>query len=136
MLKEYDVYMERQQLEHSRQNPMSDRPEPLYPSLSRDTGAKILQLVADATAPIPIVTGVEFIADTLFCEWAYVVDLDAETLEVYAGMRTGKGQSRFGELEGVKDVAGPNLMGSWVLDKLPDEGDFLRTFEASEDEDE
>jgi hypothetical protein len=56
-----------------------------YPSLSRDTCAGILDLVANATERVPLVNEMEFLQDTLFCEWAYVIDLDTYTLKVYAG---------------------------------------------------
>jgi hypothetical protein len=56
-----------------------------FPSLARDTCAGILDLVASATERVPLVNEMEFLQDTLFCEWAYVVDLDTRTLKVYAG---------------------------------------------------
>jgi len=55
-----------------------------YPELHRSTGANILSLIRDGQ-----VTSVshilEFANDSLFCEWAYVVDLDKNKLEVYRG---------------------------------------------------
>jgi hypothetical protein len=56
-----------------------------YPSLSRNTCAEILSVVANATERVPLVNEMEFLQDTLFCEWAYVLDLDVHTLKVYAG---------------------------------------------------
>lgn len=56
-----------------------------YPSLSRDTCAGILEVVANATERVPLVNEMAFLQDTLFCEWAYVFDLDTYTLKVYAG---------------------------------------------------
>lgn len=58
-----------------------------YPSMSRDTGGKILQVVADATAEarVPVCLELDFIHDGC-CEWAYVVDLDTEVLEVFHGL--------------------------------------------------
>ena len=45
-----------------------------YPGLHRDTGVKILEVVANATAPIKTVDNTEFAKDTLFCEGVYEVD--------------------------------------------------------------
>jgi hypothetical protein len=45
-----------------------------YPGLHRDTGIKILEVVANATAPIKSVDNTEFANDTLFCEGIYEVD--------------------------------------------------------------
>jgi hypothetical protein len=46
------------------------------PSLSRDTGGQVLQVIADATDPVPLVNSDDFKDDELFCEGIYTVDLD------------------------------------------------------------
>lgn len=57
-----------------------------YPYLTRDNGARILELVYLSTDPeIVLVDQTEFAGDSLFCEWAYVIDLDKQTFEVYKG---------------------------------------------------
>jgi hypothetical protein len=59
-----------------------------FPYMTRDHGAEILRLVATApkeARPIKITNSLEFAADSLFCEWAYVVDFDTNTFEVYRG---------------------------------------------------
>ncbi|KAI1473218.1 uncharacterized protein F4812DRAFT_455033 [Daldinia caldariorum] len=60
----------------------ADESSPWLLSLSRDTGGGILELIANATADhkLPIVS--ELIV-CLFCEWAYIVDLDDEELTVF-----------------------------------------------------
>jgi len=45
-----------------------------YPGLHRDTGIGILEIVANATAPIKSVDNTEFAKDELFCEGIYEVD--------------------------------------------------------------
>lgn len=56
-----------------------------HPSLSRDTGAGILALIQNASDPVPVNVYKEFAADSLFCEYAYVVDFDKGTFEVFKG---------------------------------------------------
>lgn len=59
----------------------------VYPQYSRDMGAKILPFVLDHKDDDEIILNLfsEFASDSLFCEWAYVVDLDKNTFEVYEG---------------------------------------------------
>ena len=57
----------------------------LYPEWGRDTGAEILQIVLDGGAPHGLCDNITFGLDSLFCEFAYVVDLDAKTIEFYKG---------------------------------------------------
>lgn len=56
-----------------------------YPELSRDTGAKILDMIMDRSSGLTLNNDINFAADSLFCEWAYVIDLDENRFEVYEG---------------------------------------------------
>ncbi|KAH6626013.1 hypothetical protein B0J18DRAFT_488946 [Chaetomium sp. MPI-SDFR-AT-0129] len=106
-------------------DPWTSGSQQLYPTLSRTTGAGILRLVANAgrtdgdsdkegpsvgdgdkdaeteSTKLPIYLDLEFANSTLFCEWAYVVDLDKEVFEVYGGGEYKHREHRF------KDVGGP-----------------------------
>ena len=76
-----------------------------YPELSRDTGAGILALILK-DGPKQLQDEREF-AESLFCEWAYVVDLDNEVLEVYEGFqKTKHAKGRFASMSRGKDPDG------------------------------
>jgi hypothetical protein len=56
-----------------------------YPGLHRDTGIGILEIVANATAPIKSVDNTEFAKDDLFCEGIYEVDFSTNKfITIYA----------------------------------------------------
>ena len=55
-----------------------------YPELSRDTGGDILKLIMFKNKT-KLKNSLNFAADSFFCEWAYVIDLDKNTYEVYKG---------------------------------------------------
>lgn len=58
---------------------------------SRDIGAKILANVANSQDDeILLVDSIEFAGDSLFCEWAYIIDFDKNTFEVYKGFNKEK----------------------------------------------
>lgn len=66
-----------------------------YPFLTRDNGAQILNMIMESKGPIVLQDSSDFASDSLFCEWAYVIDLDKMKLEVYTGFNKrplGKGQ--------------------------------------------
>lgn len=113
-----------------------------HPNLSRDTGAKILQLMATSTGPIALNVRPQFAADSLFCEWCYVIDLDKNTFEVFRGFNKEPlepGERFYGA---TCDDAAPGyhpvkLVRFWSLDDLPDEASFLKALEdRNDDEDE
>lgn len=52
--------------------------------LDRDMGAHILSYIQNTPQP-EVSLDTNFAADSLFCEWAYLIDLDNDTLEVYRG---------------------------------------------------
>lgn len=66
---------------------IADKFRELYPSMSRDTGAKILEIVMSATEekPVELFDQHDFLDDETFCEFAYVVNLDTKKLICYAG---------------------------------------------------
>jgi hypothetical protein len=47
-----------------------------YPSLTRDTCAEILEVIAKSKEAVPISLDIDFESDALFCEAVYEVDLD------------------------------------------------------------
>lgn len=53
--------------------------------LTRDNGAKILELVQKSTAPVLLQDEIAFAGDSLMCEWAWVIDFDKGTFEAYKG---------------------------------------------------
>lgn len=113
-----------------------------FPGMSRDTGGDILELVRKAKAPLFTRDSIDFAADSLFCEWAYVVDLDKGTLEVFKGFNQKpleKGE-RFAKLKDDATHRKPEdkyypvkLKAQFKLDDLPNEKNFLARF-AEEDE--
>lgn len=47
---------------------------------------------------------------SLFCEWVYVLNSDAEVLEVYRGLQHARGDGRYAE-----DAKEPNKGGYWPV---------------------
>lgn len=78
----------------------------------------------------------EFASDPLFCEWAYVVDLDAECLEAYKGDHDnllqdgelGIGKGRLNEV----DAKGQVLVGKWKFGDAMEEDEWERVCLAPE----
>lgn len=68
---------------------VSDRFKAAHPLLNRDySGGKALEAMLEATIStktFELRDQRDFAGDSLFCEWAYVIDLDKETVEVYEG---------------------------------------------------
>ena len=57
----------------------------LYPHLSRDCGTDILKIIQDNKDRLGLISQIDFAMDSIFCEWAYVIDLDKMTFEVFKG---------------------------------------------------
>lgn len=101
--------------------------EEKYPHLHRNFAGQIIAAVASGDVT-EVLIDISFAGDSLFCEWAYVVDLDANTFEVYCGFNKTplKKNDRFYSLQKKGSVYYPvrKLIG-WSLDALPDIDDFL-----------
>lgn len=110
-----------------------------HPELSRDTGAKILGIVAGATGEIKLQNSLDFSQDSLFCEWAYVIDFDQNTFEIYQGFNETplEESERFYTADQKEDENGMypvKLLKSFDLSELPSEEEFLEICEPAEDE--
>lgn len=98
-----------------------------HPELSRRTAAEILGLVMYRDIARVQLSN-DFAHDSLFCEWAYVVDLDQGIFEVHKGFVTSphsKGRFASGKCKssGYHPV---QLAKSYTLASLPSNEDFLR----------
>lgn len=71
----------------------------MYPSLSRDTGAGVLDIVYESVGEVPLWNREDFIDDAVWCEFGYVIDVDRETLHCY--------------------TLGKNLFGAYIFEELP-----------------
>ncbi len=109
-----------------------------HPSLSRDTGAEVLSYIQEG--PVKLFLDLEFAGNSLMCEYAYVLDLDKKTFEVYRGFNTENKDpnGRFSHLESYTAGSGStyypvSLWHSFDLKNLPAPEEFLATFAEEEE---
>lgn len=79
-----------------------------------------------------------FAADSLFCEYAYVVDLDQRTFEVYKGYNQHpvEPEERFANMEGKDEYYPVKHLTTFSLDALPTNEEFLEITEKSDEDEE
>lgn len=105
-----------------------------YPHMCRDTGAGILTLVAQSDG-LTLHNEIDFAKQSLFCEWAYVIDLDINSFEVYKGFNTSSVvEGRFvGPVEA--NGYGPvTMLKPYSLDSLPIPAQFIEDLKSLDDE--
>lgn len=76
-----------------------------------------------------------FPLDSLFCEWAYIVDFDQNVFEVYEGFQKDlptKGRWA-GKTIGENEYKAVELIASWPLDALPSDEEFLAQTRETEE---
>lgn len=108
-----------------------------YPQFNRDIGGnEILRIILnqyDSTEKLKIVNNLDFAADSLFCEWLYVIDLDNNTFETFKGFNTHKlnvlDRFRFLDTpEFCRDGYHPvTLVKSFNINNLPTTHEYLMT---------
>lgn len=118
----------------------ADRMKKDYPQFSRDTGAGILQMVQNHPEGLKLHDSIGFAADGLFCEWAWVIDLDKRTFEGYRGFGNDPltEKDRFYFLRDLEEngYSGVRLVAEWSIDELPSDEDFLAAFKEDDENDE
>lgn len=108
-----------------------------YPFLTRDHGAQILQLIQDNKEPVFLTDSSSFAKDSLFCEWAYVIDFDKNTFEVYEGFNQApleEGERFFGDKEKDSEYFPIRALKTYSLSELPSPTQFLKDLEPIEEE--
>jgi len=108
------------------------------PHFSRDMGSEILGYISDAKDPLVLANNYKFAADSLFCEWAYVVNLDTNELEVYKGFNKTplvEGDRFFGfdNNDMAEGYAPIKLLKVYKLDNLPEAKAFVRELDPDEE---
>lgn len=113
-----------------------------YPELSRDTCAEILDMIMEKPPGLKLKDDINFAADSLFCEWAYVIDLDENAFEAYVGFNESplNSSDRFYFLMDKRPMDYQKAFypiklypgARWSLNKLPTQDGFLKTFNQEE----
>jgi hypothetical protein len=114
---------------------VSDKFKKAHFSLDRDcSGAQLLKGIQDGQVT-ELFPNLEFAADSLFCEWCYVLDLDKNTFEIYQGFNKDPldPSERFAFLsyKCEKNSSGETyhpvrLLKSYKLNRLPKLENFLK----------
>lgn len=110
-----------------------------YPYFSRDHAAKILDMIMRSDGEVILQDQTYFAADSLMCEWAYVIDLDGGFLEVYSGFnKTDLDESeRFSKLplpERSGEYKQIKMIKKYSFDDLPEVDVFIKELEGQEEE--
>jgi len=105
--------------------------------LDRDIGAKVLEMVRDGEAT-KLNNRIGFAGNSLFCEYAYVIDFDKGTFEIYGGVneepiKEGRFISGVDYLEKIDGYEPVKLIQEYKLDDLPDNDEFLSDLEPREE---
>lgn len=102
-----------------------------------DLGWKILTRIIETDYDeVALVDKRSFANDGLFCEYAYVIDLDNRNLEVYEGFNRGDVKAgRFADYEREDEEYAPvGLVETYSLNDLPSQEEFLQDLESDEED--
>jgi hypothetical protein len=112
-----------------------------YINIDFTTGCHILRYILEPDIQ-PLPNYFEFARDSLFCEWAYIIDLDANTLEVFKGFNTQplsegerfyayEGLEKYKDTERYEEAYEPvRFVVAFDLNDLPCEAEFLVRIES------
>jgi hypothetical protein len=103
--------------------------------LSRDLSTNVLYNIMESKdKEILLANQYDFGRESLFCEWAYLIDLDSKTLEVFEGYNKNKKaqDKRFFVEQGLDSEGnyfGVRLVKTYNFDILPTNKQFLADFD-------
>jgi hypothetical protein len=76
----------------------------------------------------------KFIVDSLFCEWAYLVNVDEMTIEIYKGFqKEPHSKGRYTTKEPDEEYYPCALVATYKLDDLPTDSVFLSEVDTNDD---
>lgn len=117
---------------------MSDNYFKRLPLLSRNLGAKVLVGIQNSNDDIFLENNIEFAGDSLFCEYAYVIDFDKNTFEVYEGFNKKPllESDRFYNypVDDDSEYFPVKLLACFDMDNLPSEEEFLKVCTKADEE--
>lgn len=101
-----------------------------YPWLHRSSSAEVLSLIQDSENGLKLANSINFAGGSLFCEWAYVIDFDKNTFEIYKGFNKNplSESDRFYFLKVDDDALDYNqvkLVREYSFDELPTPDDLV-----------
>lgn len=105
--------------------------------MTRDLGGSIMEKVANSQdETILLGNKISFAADSLFCEWAYVIDFDKKTFEVYKGFNRSPLEEgdRFYSMKKEGEYEPVKMVREYDLRNLPTQDDFINSFEESQED--
>ena len=112
-----------------------------HPQLNRDMAAEVLDFVLSSTGSVALRDELAFAADSLFCEWAWVIDLDRLQLEAYSGFCESPvpAGERFAEIalresgEGRTQYYPVQLKAKFGFAELPTKAEFIAQLEPDDE---
>lgn len=102
---------------------------------SRDIGGAILYSIIDEQGEVGLINRMSFGYDSVFCEWAYCVNLDDKKFEVYKGFNHEKltDTERFYSEEPDGSYYGVKLVKEYDLNNLPTKEEFINELEKEDE---
>lgn len=105
------------------------------PLFNADMGADIINIIAASESECILNDSLEFAGDSLFCEWAYVVDYDSNTFEVFEGynkefIEDGRFKSSDFGLKKCDEFHPVKLLKSFKFNELPTNDCFIESLQS------
>lgn len=106
-----------------------------YPQFNRSTGSNILKMIYDSYG-LKLKNSSDFVNYSLFCEWAYIIDFDKNTFEIYKGFNKEPldKNERFYNGNNKQEYYPVRLLKLFDINALPTEDEFLAICESKFEE--